>query len=205
MTDRVQVEYDGIASNYDTRWSSYLNSTREVALKLINPISGDMILDVSGGTGLLAEKIAQNVSSAKIILIDISTRILTLASKKLVKYSNAVVLRMDAHKLKFKDNSFTKISSISALHHYANPEEFLQECFRVLVPGGKLVIIDWCRDTIDSIPFDFFMGKFNKSHNKTYTTSELKQMLTDHGFAVSYSTRWRSGMWSLMAFEAIRR
>lgn len=48
----------------------------------------------------------------------------------------------DVHALQFEDASFANIVGVDVLHHFAKPGLALRECTRVLVPGGRLILVE---------------------------------------------------------------
>jgi len=68
--------------------------------------------------------------------VDINPKDLFAASKS-NRYKNLVLA--DARDLPFLDNTFETIVSISTLEHIKNPKKTLNECYRVLKPGGTLI------------------------------------------------------------------
>lgn len=50
----------------------------------------------------------------------------------------------NAQKMPFPDNSFDLVWSLESGEHMPNKEQFLQECYRVLKPDGKLIFVTWC-------------------------------------------------------------
>lgn len=99
------------------------------------------ILDAACGTGnleffLLKEKINLNITS-----VDYSPVMLNMAKKKLSKTSIDLLLTNLDEKLPFEDNSFDRIVILNALHALPNPQKTIGEFYRILKPGGKLVIV----------------------------------------------------------------
>jgi tocopherol O-methyltransferase len=56
----------------------------------------------------------------------------------------------DAQAMPFADRSFDLVWSLESGEHMSDKEKFLQECYRVLKPGGTFIIATWChRSTTD--------------------------------------------------------
>jgi len=91
------------------------------------------LLDVGGGTGRVSS-IFQKLTP-HVIIIDAAFYMLKEALKKGITAVNA-----EAEGLPFCANSFDRIVMIDALHHVANQERTLEEMWRLLKPGGKLII-----------------------------------------------------------------
>ncbi len=95
---------------------------------------GDMILlDAGGGTGRVAQTLAQDF--ARIILADISLGMLAQARAK-----GFVCAAAHTENLPFADGSFDRVLMVDALHHVCDQRQTVRDLFRVLKPGGRLVI-----------------------------------------------------------------
>jgi tocopherol O-methyltransferase len=57
----------------------------------------------------------------------------------------------NALEMPFADNSFDLVWSLESGEHMPNKTKFLQECYRVLQPGGKLVMATWCHRPTNSL------------------------------------------------------
>jgi demethylmenaquinone methyltransferase/2-methoxy-6-polyprenyl-1,4-benzoquinol methylase len=102
---------------------------REVAAL---PVPG-RLLDVGGGTGRVASAIHDLVDN--VIVADISFGML-----KQTRFSPFRSVCGVSESLPFSDNSFERVIMVDALHHVINHADSAREMFRVLKPGGVLVI-----------------------------------------------------------------
>lgn len=95
---------------------------------------GARILDAGGGTGRLAQVLAQ--SGARLTVADFSHGMLRIAARK----GGLGPTRAAVERLPFPDASFDRVLMVDALHHVYNQQQAAHEMFRVLRPGGRLVI-----------------------------------------------------------------
>lgn len=51
----------------------------------------------------------------------------------------------------FEDNSFDLVWSLESGEHMPDKTKFIQECYRVLKPGGKMIMVTWCHRETDSV------------------------------------------------------
>lgn len=58
----------------------------------------------------------------------------------------------DAQAMPFTDNSFDLVWSLESGEHMPDKTQFLQECYRVLKPGGKLILVTWCHRPTQNAP-----------------------------------------------------
>ena len=52
----------------------------------------------------------------------------------------------------FADNSFDLVWSLESGEHMPDKTQFMQECYRVLKPGGTLIMVTWCHRPITELP-----------------------------------------------------
>jgi len=97
------------------------------------PVDG-VLLDAGGGTGRVAQSLTGYVRY--VVVADISTGMLAQASKKVGLYP----VCSQSERLPFSDHYFDRIIMVDALHHVHDQRETAADLFRVLKPGGRLVI-----------------------------------------------------------------
>ncbi len=171
--------------------------------------SDDSVLDIGCGTGVLEEKF---VKEANIVGLDLSSKMLGIANSKHIK--NFGLFWGDAEKLPFASESFDKVLSCYAVK-YCNSRNFASQVYRVLKPGGNLVLYDFARPRGLFAPLHFFyiygvfrllgllLRKFDRGMSITFSElpgiisrthwyEELGSSLRDQGFE-NPSSRFLSG------------
>lgn len=110
--------------------------------------SGQHVLDVACGTGVLTSEIAQRVgSSGSVVGLDLNQGMLTIAKSKAFKIKWQ---QGNAEALPFDNDSFDAVVCQFGLMFFENRHAALKEMFRVLKQGGHLAIAVW--DSLENIP-----------------------------------------------------
>jgi SAM-dependent methyltransferase len=97
------------------------------------------VLDVGSGDGAAAAMVAPYCRS--LTCVDVNARMLEAAKDRLAKHAHVRVERADAHDLPFAEASFDSVLLFHTLTYTERPLRALEECARVLRPGGKLVLL----------------------------------------------------------------
>lgn len=155
--EQVAQMFDSIAKRYD-----FLNHFLSLGIdkgwrkKAIKELKGQNIkklLDIATGTGDLAIE-ASKIKGIDIIGIDISEQMLAIGRKKIKQAGLAQrieLLKGDSEQLQFNNNSFDAITAAFGVRNFENLNKGLTEMYRVLAPGGKVIILEFSKPT--TFPF----------------------------------------------------
>jgi len=106
------------------------------------------VLDVGCGGGKFTKYIADQRPDVHIVGIDLSKPQIARASKLMRGYGDRVQIELgDATQLAFPDCTFDGVISYGSIKHWASQDAGLAECFRVLKPGGPLLVTEADRST----------------------------------------------------------
>jgi MPBQ/MSBQ methyltransferase len=144
----VHLKYFGNSDfmNYGY-WEEGVNNQKEACENLIEKLlsfipsksKSGTILDVACGKGATARYLLKYYPPQNITGINISEKQLETAK---ANAQGCTFLLMNATQLHFGDNSFDNIICVEAAFHFDTREKFLGEAYRVLKPGGHLVLSD---------------------------------------------------------------
>ncbi|NTV63839.1 MAG: methyltransferase domain-containing protein [Oscillochloris sp.] len=134
---------------------------------------GSRVLDAGGGTGRVAAQLRPLVGD--LVLLDQSLPMLQQARTKGLE-----PLRGDVTQMPFPDASFERVVVVDALHHFMHPQEAIRDLWRVLKPGGRLVIEepDIKLGTVKLVALAEWLAMMG-SH--FFTGEEIRGMVRSHG------------------------
>lgn len=150
-TERVRDVFRSVAPRYDIMndlMSFGLHrfwKRLAIARCMVRP--NDTVLDLAGGTGDLSRHFAKQVGpGGKVVLADINESMLAEGRQRLI--NNGVVeplsfVQTNAEFLSFATNTFDRIAIAFGLRNVTHKDLALQEMWRVLKPGGRVVILEF--------------------------------------------------------------
>jgi tocopherol O-methyltransferase len=116
------------------------NLNRFVA-DLLQVQGGDRVLDAGCGLGGTSLFIAQEYA-ADVVGINIADKQLKAANKLIKRCSNVEFQKRSFLDTGFEDVSFNKVFGIESVCYAIDKKDFMKEAFRLLIPGGRLVVCD---------------------------------------------------------------
>lgn len=147
--EEVPRLYDGLAKHYDA-WARLTETkARRRALRAAAIRDGESVLEVAVGTGLTFLELAKTNPTGKTVGIDISEGMLTRAKRRLAQAGlpNASLSVGSAFAIEAQDASFDVVLNSYMFDLVAEEQwpEALAEYWRVLKPGGRLVLVNMTR------------------------------------------------------------
>lgn len=110
---------------------------------------GQRVLDLAGGTGDLAAKFSRMVGEqGQVVLADINDSMLKMGREKLRDrgiVGNVSYVQANAEALPFPDNYFDCITISFGLRNVTDKDKALRSMFRVLKPGGRLLVLEFSK------------------------------------------------------------
>lgn len=138
--------WDLAADAYEGLWQSQLSRAHRRLLQLAAPGTGERVLDVACGTGLIALAAAESVGEqGQVLGVDISERMIASASRRAraLGLDNTRFLRMEGERLSCPDAGFDLLCCALGLMYMPDFDHALREMHRVLRPGGRIALAVW--------------------------------------------------------------
>jgi demethylmenaquinone methyltransferase/2-methoxy-6-polyprenyl-1,4-benzoquinol methylase len=150
---RVHAVFDSVAHQYDVMNDLMSLGAHRLwkhfTLSLTGLRPGGSALDVAGGTGDLAKGLLRQVGRAgHVVLSDINPAMLEIGRDRLLDagfVGNVECIVADAERLPFEDNAFDCVTIGFGLRNVTDKAAALSSMYRVLKPGGQLLVLEFSR------------------------------------------------------------
>ena len=207
---RVADVFTSVAKKYDIMndlmsfgihrlWKRY-------AISLSGVRAGQRVLDIAGGTGDLAKVFSREVGrNGHVVLSDINAAMLEVGRERLINAgcNNVDFVLANAETLApFDDESFDLVTISFGLRNVTDKDAALRSMYRVLKPGGRLLILEFSKPVFEPLSkaYDLYsftalpvMGKLIANDSESYQylaesirmhpdQQTLKQMMQQAGF-----------------------
>lgn len=151
--DLVKGVFDSVASRYDIMNDLMSGGLHRLwkhrTIEQAGVRKGHVVLDLAGGTGDLAQAFAKRVGpEGHVVLADINAAMLRQGRRRLVDAGvagNLSLAQVDAQNLPFADGTFDCITIAFGLRNVTDKDAALCSMFRVLKPGGKLLVLEFSK------------------------------------------------------------
>ena len=142
VAQKYDVMNDVMSFGVHRIWKRY-------TLEMAGLRSGMKVLDLAGGTGDLAALFSPRVGpTGKIVVADINSSMLEVGREKLADkglVGNMEFVQANAECLPFADNHFDVVSIAFGLRNVTDKDKALQSMWRVLKPGGRLLVLEFSK------------------------------------------------------------
>jgi ubiquinone/menaquinone biosynthesis C-methylase UbiE len=191
---------DWSANLYDLQVEILFNGTADLMRRrILKPLKEGLssfaprplrVLDVACGTGRTLKMIRATLPKASLFGVDLSPAYLRKANQFLSENPGELpqLVRANAEELPYLENYFHGVSSVFLFHELPAEarQRVIEECFRVLQPGGVFVICDSIQRSDSPEEFqvmmDNFPAIFHEPYYKHYVTDDLVERLEKAGF-----------------------
>jgi len=187
-------------------------------VEMAAPRPGQVVLDIAGGTGDIVERIYPRLGeNGRIVLSDINQSMLQQARSRMVNkgiLTNLEYVQANAEALPFRDNYFDCVTIAFGLRNVTNIDKALASMFRVLKPGGKLLILEFSKVVVEPLKpiYDAYsfsilpkLGKWVANDEASYRylaesirmhpdQETLKQRMQEQGFERCDYTNLNAGI-----------
>ena len=181
---RVQGVFNSVASKYDVMNDVMSLGVhriwKDIMMDWLAPSSDQKLLDVAGGTGDIAFRFLKRSGFGHATVLDLTSSMLTEGQKReeaeqMVNQIDWVV--GDAMHLPFEDNVFDVYTVSFGIRNVTRPQEALEEAYRVLKPGGRIMVLEFSQIPVplgqwfyDRYSFNFIpkMGELITNDRQSY-------------------------------------
>ena len=164
----VHGVFSRVASRYDV-----MNDVMSVGIHRIwknammdwlDPRDGQQLLDVAGGTGDIAFRFLKRAPRARVTVCDMTESMLVEGRKRAEAETLADRLGWvtgDAMAMPFKDNSFDRYTISFGIRNVTRIPDALAEAYRVLLPGGRLMVLEFSQLLVPAMQWAYDRYSFN--------------------------------------------
>jgi len=163
---RVRDVFDSVAPRYDLMNDAMSFGVhrlwKQFTVARTGLREGQAALDVAAGSGDLVPGLARRVgSTGRVVVTDINSAMLDVGRDRLLNaglVGNIDYVQADAEALPFRSGAFNCVTIGFGLRNVTDKEAALASMFRVLKPGGRLLILEFSRPRLRAIEpaYDFW-------------------------------------------------
>ncbi|QEY31594.1 methyltransferase domain-containing protein [Synechococcus sp. RSCCF101] len=199
---QVEILFNGLAGAMRRRVIAPVRRGLEAFAD--RPAGACRILDVATGTGATLRQLMGAFPEAQLLGLDLSRAYLREASRRLGEVPGALpqVLEGNAEAMPYASGSMQAVTNVFLLHELPGPvrQKVLAECFRVLEPGGVLVLADSVQQA-DAAAFQPALENFSRAFHEPfyndYVRDDIPARLAQAGFTdIEAESHFMTRVWS---------
>jgi demethylmenaquinone methyltransferase/2-methoxy-6-polyprenyl-1,4-benzoquinol methylase len=165
---KVQGVFTSVASKYDVMNDAMSMGIhriwKDAMMDWLAPRPGQKLLDLAGGTGDISFRFLKRAGHGHATVCDLTESMLVEGRKRAEAAALGESLDWvvgDAMKLPFADNSFDVYTISFGIRNVTRPQEALNEAYRVLKPGGRLMVLEFSQIPNDLMQKAYDLYSFN--------------------------------------------
>lgn len=165
---RVQGVFSSVASKYDVMNDAMSLGIhriwKDAMMDWLAPRPDQLLLDVAGGTGDISFRFLKRAGRGHATVLDLTEPMLVEGRKRAeaeAMNSSLDWIVGDAMALPFSDNTFDVYTISFGIRNVTRPQEALNEAFRVLKPGGRLMVLEFSQIPNDMMQKVYDLYSFN--------------------------------------------
>ncbi|MFB6346589.1 MAG: class I SAM-dependent methyltransferase [bacterium] len=161
-------------------------------VKNLNILEGDYVLEIGCGDGVFLEVLAEEVGQqGRVIGVDIEPEMVELARQNIENQSlsNVEVKQSENDSIPLKDGTVDKTLLVNTLHEMAYPSRTLTELYRVLRPGGEVLLFDRHKEET---------GDEGPPKHHLVSEQEAIDLFKEAGFERKREFEWDPDMYSII-------
>lgn len=173
--DKMRSFFDSVAGRLGKDYvpGRSWKSVAEALLRLMPPL---VIADLGAGEGAFALLLAERAK--KVIAVDTSARMIEVGREQAQRHGikNVEYRLCDMEEIPIEDSSIDLVFFSQSLHHALHPERAVAEAWRILHPGGRIILLDLVKHRFEEareLYADEWLG---------FSESEIESMLEKAGF-----------------------
>ena len=214
---KVQSMFDGIAFRYDflNRFFSFGIDKiwRAKAVNELRAFMPEKVLDVATGTADMAIALQKKLNNAHITGVDISEKMLAIGKQKVKKKGLEQHIKLEygnSEALPFDQQSFDAVTVAFGVRNFENLKNGLDEMYRVLKTGGKVIIIELSipQQLVAQYIFKLYffrilpyMGRFLSKH--AYAYSYLPHSVQSFPYGAKFKEKMESCGFSEVGYKSL--
>ena len=191
MSERKEEYWSRFADTFDEDQKYIVGRATQQAVigRLSEERDLGEVVELGCGTGYFTKAIARNAT--QVLATDLSDKMVEAARTGLKEFQNITVQKADCENTAFPSEKFDTVVMVNVVHFINNPDKCLQESYRILEPGGVLLLADytgygmkWFKMMKMGMRFLKKWGKPPRYAKKGLSPDELGSLVESAGFEV---------------------
>jgi len=141
MLKEFNEQADSFLQEIDKTDGRYINIKQEI-------LGSHRVCDIGCGKGRFAKCLLEDIDDIEIDCVDLSEKVMQYIKADVNKKQGTVTM------LPYENEVFDAVYTVEALEHSLIPENALQEMFRVVKPGGKIIVLDKTKEALSKMLID---------------------------------------------------